>query len=169
MLRVLIPGSFDPPTFGHLNLVERAARIYDEIDVVIAHNPLKQYTFSAQERTEMLRELLKELPNVQVHVWEHLIVRLAEELGARIMIRGVRALDDFSYEFELSMLNKGLNPEIETIFMPTDPQYFVLRSSSIKEMVRLGGDVSAMVPPLVERMLEERIRVPQNDDPCRGN
>jgi len=166
MLRVLIPGSFDPPTYGHLNLVERAARIYDEVDVVIAHNALKAYTFTAEERTDMLRELFREYTNVHVHVWEHLIVRLAEELGARIMIRGVRALDDFSYEFELSMLNKGLNPDIETIFMPTDPQYFVLRSSSIKELVRLGGDVSGMVPPLVEKMLEKRIPVLGQIDPC---
>ncbi|MFW5776752.1 MAG: pantetheine-phosphate adenylyltransferase [Spirochaetota bacterium] len=157
MLRALFPGSFDPPTNGHLNLLERASRIYDEIDIVIAVNPNKGYTFTADERFEMMRELVEGFPNVQVHVWDKLIVKFAEKVGARIMIRGVRALADFGYEFELSMINKGLNPAVETIFMPTDPQYFVLRSTSIKELARLGGDISTMVPPIVAEALYERL------------
>ena len=157
MLRVLMPGSFDPPTNGHLNLIERAVRIYDEIEVVVAQNSQKRYTFSAQERVEMMEALTAKWESVHVHVWDRMIVEFARKIGARIMIRGVRALSDFSYEFELSMLNKGLDPEIETIFVPTDAQYFVLRSSAIKELVRLGGDVSAMVPPLVEERLRDRI------------
>ena len=143
MLRALMPGSFDPPTNGHLNLIERAVKIYDHLDVVVAHNSQKSYTFDADERVEMMRALTEKWDTVHVHVWERMIVEFARKVGARIMIRGVRALSDFSYEFELSMLNKGLDPEVETIFMPTDAQYFVLRSSSIKELVRLGGDVSA--------------------------
>ncbi|MFW5742099.1 MAG: pantetheine-phosphate adenylyltransferase [Spirochaetota bacterium] len=157
MLRALFPGSFDPPTNGHLNLLERASRIYDEIDVVIAVNPNKGYTFTADERFEMMRALVEEYSNVQVHLWDKLIVKFAEKVGARIMIRGVRALADFGYEFELSMINKGLNPAVETIFMPTDPQYFVLRSTSIKELARLGGDISTMVPPVVAEALHERL------------
>lgn len=157
VLRVLMPGSFDPPTNGHLNLIERAIRIYDAVDIVIAQNSQKQYTFDAEERREMLEALTAQWPSVQVHVWERMIVEFAQQVGARIMIRGVRALSDFSYEFELSMLNKGLDPEIETIFMPTDARYFVLRSSAIKELVRLGGDVSTMVPRIVEERLRERI------------
>lgn len=157
MLRALIPGSFDPPTNGHLNLIERSARIYDQIDVVVAQNSEKGYTFTAPERFEMIDELVAPLDNVHVHIWDQLIVRFARKVGAKLMIRGVRALSDFSYEFELSMLNKGLDPEIETVFLPTDPQYFVLRSSAIKELIRLGGDVSAMVPPLVERKLRQRL------------
>jgi pantetheine-phosphate adenylyltransferase len=157
MLRALFPGSFDPPTNGHLNLLERASRIYDEIDVVIAVNPNKGYTFTADERFEMMRELVQEYSNVQVHLWDKLIVTFAEKVGARIMIRGVRALADFGYEFELSMINKGLDPAVETIFMPTDPQYFVLRSTSIKELARLGGDISTMVPPIVAEALHERL------------
>jgi len=157
MLRALFPGSFDPPTNGHLNLLERASRIYDEIDVVIAVNPNKGYTFTADERFEMMRELVQEYSNVQVHLWDKLIVTFAEKVGARIMIRGVRALADFGYEFELSMINKGLDPAVETIFMPTDPQYFVLRSTSIKELARLGGDISTMVPPIVAEALHERV------------
>ena len=157
MLKALFPGSFDPPTLGHLNILERASRIYDEIDVVISVNPLKAYTFEADERRDMMAELVKDLPNVQVHVWDKLIVKYAENVGARIIIRGVRALADFEYEFELSMLNKGLNPAVETIFMPTDPQYFVLRSTSIKELARLGGDITNMVPPFVADALRKRV------------
>ena len=152
-----MPGSFDPPTNGHLNLIDRASRIYDEIDVVIAVNPNKNYTFSADERVSMMEELVEDYQNVHVHLWDKLIVKFAEKVGARIMIRGVRALADFGYEFELSMINKGLNPQVETIFMPTDPQYFVLRSTSIKELARLGGDISTMVPPMVAEALHERL------------
>jgi pantetheine-phosphate adenylyltransferase len=157
MLRALFPGSFDPPTNGHLNLLERASQIYDEIDVVIAVNPNKGYTFTAPERFDMMSELVKGYENVGVHLWDKLIVKFAEKVGARIMIRGVRAIADFGYEFELSMINKGLNPQVETIFMPTDPQYFVLRSTSIKELARLGGDISTMVPPMVAEALHARL------------
>ncbi len=157
MLRALFPGSFDPPTNGHLNLLERASRIFDEIDVVIAVNPNKHYTFDADERVAMMGELVKDYSNVRVHVWDKLIVSFAERVGARVMIRGVRALADFGYEFELSMINKGLNPQVETVFIPTDPQYFVLRSTSIKELARLGGDISMMVPPMVAQALHERL------------
>jgi pantetheine-phosphate adenylyltransferase len=157
MLRALFPGSFDPPTNGHLNLLNRASHIFDEIFVVIAANPGKQYTFTADERAAMMTDLVQGFSNVSVHLWDRLIVKFAEEVNARVMIRGVRALADFGYEFELSMINKGLNPQVETMFMPTDPQYFVLRSTSIKELARLGGDISTMVPPAVAEALHERL------------
>ena len=157
MLKALIPGSFDPPTNGHLNLIARALKIFDSVEVVIAQNSQKQYTFDADERREMMEELTVRWDRVGVHVWDRMIVEFAREVGAPVMIRGVRALSDFSYEFELSVLNKGLDPGIETIFIPTDAQYFVLRSSAIKKLVRLGGDVSAMVPPIVEKRLKKRI------------
>ncbi|MFP4211631.1 MAG: pantetheine-phosphate adenylyltransferase [Alkalispirochaeta sp.] len=157
MPNALMPGSFDPPTNGHLNLIERAIKIFDRIELVIAQNSQKQYTFDAEERREMMEHLTERWPQVRVHVWDRLIVEFARNVGAPVMIRGVRALSDFSYEFELSMLNKGLDPEIETIFMPTDAQYFVLRSSAIKELVRLGGDVTAMVPKIVEDRLRQKL------------
>jgi pantetheine-phosphate adenylyltransferase len=157
MLRALLPGSFDPPTNGHLNLLERASRIFDAIDVVIAVNPNKSYTFEASEREEMMRQMVLGFANVDVHIWDKLIVKFAERVGARVMIRGVRALADFGYEFELSMINKGLNAQVETFFMPTDPQYFVLRSTSIKELARLGGDISGMVPEYVAEALKKRL------------
>jgi pantetheine-phosphate adenylyltransferase len=153
----MFPGSFDPPTNGHKNLLQRASKLWDEIDVVIAVNSFKHCTFSADESFAMLTELTKEFQNVTVHVWDKLIVEYAEMTGAKVIIRGVRALSDFSYEFELSMTNKGLKPGIETIFMPTDPQYFVLRSSAIKEIALFGGDVSTMVPPLVADALRKKL------------
>ena len=159
MLKALFPGSFDPPTLGHLNILERASRIYDEIEVVVAVNPKKEYTFTAEERYAMMVQLVEGLPNVTVEIWDRLIVSYAERVGARIILRGVRALADFEYEFELSMLNRGLKPTVETIFMPTDPQYFVLRSTSIKELARLGGDISSMVPGFVATALRERLGV----------
>ncbi|TVR03787.1 MAG: pantetheine-phosphate adenylyltransferase [Spirochaetaceae bacterium] len=158
MLRALYPGSFDPPTNGHLNIIQRCSQIFDAIDVVIAMNPHKNYTFSAEERYEMMQELLSEYANVSVHLWDRLVVDFADKVSARVMIRGVRALGDFEYEFELSMLNRGLNTKVETFFIPTDPQYFVLRSTAIKELARLGGDISTMVPPSVADRLRNTMR-----------
>lgn len=106
----------------------------------------------------MMEALTRQWDNVEVHGWDKMIVEFAQQVEAPIMIRGVRALSDFSYEFELSLLNKGLNPNIETLFIPTDARYFVLRSSAIKELVRLGGDVTTMVPPIVEQALRDKIR-----------
>ncbi|MFA7566486.1 MAG: pantetheine-phosphate adenylyltransferase [Alkalispirochaeta sp.] len=157
MHKALLPGSFDPVTYGHLNLIERATKIFDHVEVVVANNIHKTYTFDAEERMEMMQILTEPWPHVRVHLWDRMIVEFARKIGAPVMIRGVRAFSDFSYEFELSMLNKGLDSEIETLFLPTDAQYFVLRSSAIKELVRLGGDVSSMVPKIVESRLREKI------------
>lgn len=158
MLKALFPGSFDPPTNGHLNIVDRCVRIFDEIVVVVASNPQKGYTFSAEDRFDMVSEMMEPYDNVRVRHWNRLIVECAEEEQAKVMVRGVRALDDFSYEFELSMINRGLNSRIETLLIPTDPQYFVLRSTAIKELARLDGDITSMVPPNVARRLQERFK-----------
>jgi len=155
---VLYPGSFDPPTNGHLNIMKRAAGIFDQLEVVIADNPRKSYFFSAEERLAMISEMVADFPNVKVAVWRGLIVKYAEKIGARLILRGVRALADFDYEFELSMMNKALAPRIETIFMPTDQKYFVLRSSAIKEVALFDGDISEMVPPVVRKALQARIQ-----------
>jgi pantetheine-phosphate adenylyltransferase len=157
MLKIIYPGSFDPPTNGHLNIIQRAASIYDEVDVVIAVNPQKKYTFTDDERFEMMKELVKNFSNVSVHMWDRLIVVYAEKHQSKIILRGVRGVDDFSYEFQLSMINKGLKPSVETIFMTTDPKYFVLRSSAIKELVLFGGDISAMVPRFVADALRRKM------------
>jgi pantetheine-phosphate adenylyltransferase len=155
---VLYPGSFDPPTNGHLDIMKRGAGIFERLEVVIADNPRKSYFFSAQERLAMITEMVAGWPNVNVTLWQGLIVKYAEKVGARLILRGVRALADFDYEFELSMMNKALAPRIETIFMPTDQKYFVLRSSAIKEVALFGGDISEMVPPVVRKALQTRIQ-----------
>lgn len=154
MLKAVFPGSFDPPTNGHLDILERAYCLFDYIYVVISVNRQKKYLFSPEERLEMMRELVKDKKNVEVVLWDQLIVDFAKKNDAKVLVRGVRALADFNYEFELSMMNKSLNPDIETIFLPTDPKYFVLRSSSIKELAALKGNISLMVPVIVEKALE---------------
>ncbi len=155
---VLYPGSFDPPTYGHLDIMKRAAGIFDQLEVLIADNPRKSYFFTAQERLAMMSEMVSDWPNVNVTIWHGLVVKYAEKIGARIILRGVRALADFDYEFELSMMNRALYPKIETIFLPTDQKYFVLRSSAIKEVALFGGDISEMVPPVVAKALRERVK-----------
>lgn len=157
MVTALVPGSYDPPTYGHINLIERASAIFDTIAVVIAVNPTKSYTFNPEERLAMMQELVAGYSNVSVHVCEGLVVSFAQKIDAKVMVRGVRALSDFNHEFELSILNKGLDSAIETVFIPTDSRYFVLRSSSIKEMVRFGGDITDMVPPNVATALQEKL------------
>lgn len=163
VMKVIYPGSFDPPTNGHIDIMNRAAAIFEQLEVVIADNPRKKYLFSADERFEMITTMVREFPNVhnvQVTICRGLIVDFAEKIGAKVILRGVRALSDFDYEFELSMMNRALDPKIETLFMPTDQKYFVLRSSGIKEVATFGGDISEMVPPGVEKKLLARVKQP---------
>lgn len=156
MITAVFAGSFDPPTFGHLNIIERARTIFNEIHVVVAVNNEKKCLFSPEDRLSFMRELTQHWQNVSVHKWEALVVDYARKVGAGVLIRGVRNTGDFSYEFDLSLMNKGLASDIETVFLPTEPRFFVLRSSSIKELAALGGDVSTMVPPVVVKALKER-------------
>lgn len=156
MIKAVFAGSFDPPTFGHLNIIERARKIFSEIHVVIAVNSNKKYLFSVEERVNLMKNLTSHWDNVVVNPWDSLIVDYAKKNNAGVLIRGVRNTGDFSYEFDLSLLNKGLACDIETVFLPTEPKYFVLRSSSIKELASLGGDVSSMVPSLVSEALKEK-------------
>jgi pantetheine-phosphate adenylyltransferase len=158
MLKAAFPGSFDPPTLGHLNIIQRAAGIFDELLVLVAENRQKKYLFSAAERVDMLRGLTKDYRNVTVMVCDTIIVDFLQRQGVKILVRGVRGMEDFSYEFEISMTNKALNPSIETIFMTTDPEYFILRSSTIKEIASFKGNFSGMVPPLVAQALAEKYR-----------
>jgi len=157
MFKVLLPGTYDPPTNGHLNILRRASRLFDAVQVVIAVNPQKSYLFSADERLGMMTSLSRELSNVTVSTWNGLIVDFADRIGIHVIVRGVRALADFDYEFELSLMNRSLNPRIETIFLPTDQKYSVIRSSAIKDIAGFGGDISGMVPPLVAKALQEKL------------
>jgi pantetheine-phosphate adenylyltransferase len=158
MLKAAFPGSFDPPTLGHIDIILRAAGIFDELLVVVDENRQKKYLFPAEERADMIRRLATDRRNVSVTVCDTLIVDFLQKQGIKLLVRGVRGMDDFSYEFELSMMNKALDPGIETIFLTTDPEYFVLRSSAIKEVASFQGNVSGMVPPLVAEALKEKFQ-----------
>ena len=157
MAKAIFPGSFDPLTYGHLNIIERASRIFDEIDVVVGHNVNKKYMFSADERLRMVKELTKDFKNVTAHVSEKLIVDYAKESGANVLLRGIRNSIDFFYEFDLSLMNKNLSSEIETVFIPTDQKFLTIKSSSIKELASFGGNISGMVPEIVVEAMKAKM------------
>ncbi|MCR5495109.1 MAG: pantetheine-phosphate adenylyltransferase [Treponema sp.] len=156
MNKAIFPGTFDPPTNGHLNIIQRASKLFEQIDVVVAVNKNKECLFSEDERLNLLKDLVKDIPNVSVHVCSKLIVDYARETGAKILIRGIRNSIDFSYEFDLSLMNHNLNSEVETLFIPTDQKFLVLKSSAIKELAAFGGDISSMVPLSVKAALEQK-------------
>ena len=158
MIKAVFAGSFDPPTNGHLDIIQRTSRLFDEVDVLISVNPEKKYMFSEEERLTLLKELVKNYDNVQVHIWKGLIVNYARDNGANVLIRGIRSTNDFAYEFDLAHMNQNLNPEIETLFVPTKEKYAIVKSSSIKELARFGGDISRMVPKSVEKALKDKIK-----------
>ena len=156
MVRAIFPGSFDPPTNGHLNIINRASKIFEELLVVISVNPQKNYFFSAEERRDMMQNILTEYANIKIYIWDKLIVDFASRQGANLIVRGVRSLTDFAYELELAMIYKGLKSDIDTFFIPTDSKYSLQRSSAIKELASFGGDISNMVPKIVEEALKKR-------------
>ena len=132
MTSAVFPGTFDPPTNGHLNIIERGSKLFDKL------------------------ELTKDYKNVTVHLWDKLIVEYAEKNNANILLRGIRNTNDFAYEFDLSLLNHNLNSRIETLFLPTEAKYGIVRSSSIKELAKFGGDISGMVPKIVEEAIKSK-------------
>ena len=156
MRKAMFPGTFDPPTKGHINIIERAAALFDELYVVIADNIAKKCLFTTEERKAMIEESLPDVENMKVMVHQGLTVDFAAKHGIDVIVRGVRAMNDFSYEFELAMTNKMLNPDVDVVFIPTDPQYFLIRSSQIKEMAEFGADFSPMVPEPVRSRLKEK-------------
>ncbi len=158
MIKAVFAGSFDPPTNGHLDIIQRAAKLFDLVDVVISVNPDKKYMFSEDERFSLLKELVKDYDNVEVHIWKGLIVNYAKDIDAGVLIRGIRSTNDFAYEFDLAHMNQNLNPNIETLFIPTKEKYAIVKSSSIKELARFGGDISRMVPKIVEKALKDKIK-----------
>lgn len=151
----IYPGSFDPITNGHLDIIRRCRRIFPRLVVAILDNPRKQPLFSRQERSEMLKALLRDDPAIEVLTFDGLLVNVAREHDVRVIIRGLRAISDFEYEFQMAMMNRHLEGTIETLFMVPDQAYTYLSSSLIKEIYRLGASVGGMVPGLVEERLRE--------------
>jgi pantetheine-phosphate adenylyltransferase len=156
MRTVIYPGSFDPLTNGHLDLVQRAVKLFDRVIVAVASNEAKRPLFSQAERVGMLRKSLANLPNVEVDSFDGLLVDYVEQQGGQAVIRGLRAVSDFEFEFQLALMNRKLNERIETIFMMPKDTYTFLSSRIVKEICRLGGDVSAFVPPQVREALAVR-------------
>ncbi|HKA92282.1 MAG TPA: pantetheine-phosphate adenylyltransferase [Acidimicrobiia bacterium] len=156
MATALCPGSFDPVTNGHLDIIERTARHFDSVIVAVIRNPQKSESlFTLEERQEMLREVTAHLPNVRIDFFKGLLVDYAKEHGASAIVKGLRALSDFDYELQMAQMNERLSG-IDTFFISTSPQYSFLSSSLVREVARFGGDVTNMVPPAVAKRLNER-------------
>jgi pantetheine-phosphate adenylyltransferase len=155
MLKAAFSGSFDPPTFGHLNLIGRAAALFDELTVVLTENRQKKTLFSLEERIAMVSELVKPWKNVAVASSAALTVDFMQEREIKILVRGIRGARDFSYEFEMSLWNRTLAPEIETLFLIAEPRHTLISSSAVKELAAFHRDLGAYVPPLVEEALKK--------------
>ena len=156
MRRAVCPGSFDPVTLGHLDIIGRASNLYDEVVVAVGMNPSKKRMFSFEERTEMLREATAQYGNVVVDSFDGLIVDFCKARDVQVIVKGLRAISDFDYELQMAQMNHGL-AGIETLFMTTNPLYSFLSSSLVKEIARYGGDVSGLVPEIVLSRLRERL------------
>jgi pantetheine-phosphate adenylyltransferase len=154
------PGSYDPVTFGHLDVIKRCSKVFDGVIVAVVNQPVrKQKTlFSAEERVAFIEAEITDLPNVQVKTFDTLVVEFARENGANKIVKGLRAISDFEYEFEMNQLNRKMAPEIESIYMFSSPQYSFLSSSGVKELAMFGGDLNELVPEPVARRLEEALK-----------
>jgi len=155
-LTAIYPGTFDPITHGHADIVRRASRLFGRIVVAVAESPKKAPSFSLDDRVLMAREALADLPNVEVLGFDMLLARFAREQGATVILRGLRAVSDFEHEFQLAAMNRQLAPEVETMFLTPAEEYSFVSSSLVREIARLGGDVSNFVSPAVVRALAER-------------
>ncbi|MGO0123362.1 pantetheine-phosphate adenylyltransferase [Desulfothermobacter acidiphilus] len=158
-MRIAIyPGSFDPITYGHLDIIQRSTQLFDKVIVAIAENPQKQALFTLAERLEMLREVLRDVPRVEIDAYQSLTVEYARRKGACAVIRGLRVISDFENEFVMALTNKKLAPEIETLFLMTEARYSFISSSAVKEVAYYGGCLKDMVPPPVEARLRAKFR-----------
>jgi pantetheine-phosphate adenylyltransferase len=153
----IYPGSFDPITNGHLDLIQRGSRLFDQLIVSILRNDQKRPLFSVEERAEMLREVVQVYPNVSVDSFEGLLVDHAAAHSATVLLRGIRAISDYEYELQMALMNRRLRPDIETVFMMANEAYSFISSRLVKEVFKLGGNISGLVPPSVEARLHQRL------------
>ena len=152
----VLPGSFDPITNGHLDIIARSLSIFDEVVVSILVNPEKSPLFTVEERVAIIRETYRKEPRVRVDTFSGLLVHYADAIGAQVIVRGLRAISDFEFEFTMALMNRRLNPRLETVFMMPAEGYSYVSSRLVKEVFQLGGKVSELVPPLVEQKLREK-------------
>jgi pantetheine-phosphate adenylyltransferase len=156
--KVIYPGSFDPLTFGHIDVIERSVRLFDRVIVAVITNPAKNALFTVDERREMIEEIVKQpFPSVEVDVFHGLLVDYAKRKKAQAIVRGIRAVIDYEYEFQMALMNRRLAPEIETVFMMPAEQYSYVSSRLVKEIVELGGSVKGLVPDSIEKLLKKRL------------
>ncbi len=153
----IYPGSFDPITNGHLDLIERGAAFFDKLIVSILRNDEKETLFSVAERVEMLTEVVGQIANVEVASFDGLLVDYAAERGATVILRGIRAVSDYEYELQMALMNRRLRPEIETVFLMASEAHSFISSRLVKEVIRLGGNIAGLVPPSVEAKLRKRL------------
>lgn len=154
----IYPGSFDPFTYGHLDLIERSTHLFDKLIVAILRNEEKRPLFTLEERQEMLRQVLRDYPNVEVDSFDGLLVDFAARKHASVILRGIRAISDYEYELQMALMNRRLRPEIETVFLMAGEAYSFISSRLVKEVAALGGNVSGLVPPLVEERLRRKFQ-----------
>ena len=154
----LYPGSFDPPTNGHLSIIQRGLKMFDGLIVAVLMNPAKDELFTVEERVELLRGAVDGDKHVQVKTFSGLLVKFAQQEGVNTVLRGLRAVSDFEYEFQMANMNRKLAPEIETLFMMTGEDYFYISSRFVRDVARLGGDVTGLVPPNVLKVLKKRFK-----------
>lgn len=154
----LCPGSFDPVTYGHLDIITRASGMVEKLIVVVASNSAKKYSFSPEERVEMIRKCTSNLQNVEIVHFEGLLADYAAKVGATAIIKGLRAMSDFEYEFQMALTNKELNPNVETLFLTTSAQNMYLSSSMVKQIASMGGDISRFVPEVIWQDIINRIK-----------
>ena len=157
MLKGIYPGSFDPVTYGHLDVIERSSKLVDELIVGVLNNKAKSPLFSAEERVRMLNEVTKDMPNVMVVPFEGLLVDFARKMDAGLVIRGLRAITDFEYELQMAQTNHKMEPDVETVFLTTSLDYSYLSSTTVKEVAAFGGDISQFVPEMVAQRIEEKM------------
>jgi pantetheine-phosphate adenylyltransferase len=156
-VKALFPGTFDPPTNGHVDLIQRGSKLFGQLTVAILKNSAKNPLFSVEERVEMLKEVTSSLPNVSVATFDGLMVDFARQQGASAVLRGIRAISDYEYEFQMALMNRRLAPEIETVFLQPAGRYSFISSRMLKEVCSFGGDVTGLVPPNVLKRLRGRI------------
>ncbi|MEN9916642.1 MAG: phosphopantetheine adenylyltransferase [Pseudomonadota bacterium] len=154
--KVIYPGTFDPMTNGHLDLVQRAAQLFATVIVAVAKNPSKAPVFSIDERINLAREVLKDLTNVQVHGFDGLLINCAKEYNSRVILRGLRAVSDFEYEFQLASMNRKMMPDLETLFLTPAEQHSFISANLVREIASLGGNVAQFVPPVVAEALQAK-------------
>lgn len=159
MIKAVYPGSFDPVTYGHLDIIERASKVVDEVIVAVLVNSSKKPLFTIEERVGMLRETTKGFSNVKIETFQGLTVDFAKRVGAKVMVRGLRAVSDFESEMQIAQTNHSLNPDIDTMFFTTSLEYAFLSSTIVREVASYGSDVSNLVPEPVEQMLRKKYMV----------